>query len=107
MTKGVTEFENPSERGKTEITVVSKNRPENVPEKNPQETPGKVSEAIIEKGSTKVTPAKEDAKTDTQNVNTNEQVKKRGQGLRPIYLADGKTEVTIDPNTGARIFEIK
>ena len=44
-------------------------------------------------------PAKESVKTD-------EKAKNRELGLRPIFLADGKTEVIIDPNTGGKRFKI-
>ena len=67
--------------------------------------PEKIPESVPEKDSEK-TPVKEGAKTDAQSVNTDEQAKNRGLGLRPIYLADGKTEVIIDPNTGGRRFKI-
>ena len=49
----------------------------------------------------KVTPAKTDKSQGTEA----EKAKKRGLGLRPIYLPDG-TEVEIDKETGAKFFEI-
>ena len=58
-----------------------------------------------EKSSEKVV-AEENAKTNSQNADVEGQTKKRGQGLKPIYLPDGKTEVIIDPLTGGRRFKI-
>jgi hypothetical protein len=41
---------------------------------------------------------------DAQETDT-EKTRKRGLGLRPIYLADG-TEIEIDPNSGAKTFKV-
>jgi hypothetical protein len=51
----------------------------------------------------KVTPGESEK---AKNKNDDVQKRPRGVGLRPLCLADG-TEIEIDPDTGARIFQIK
>jgi hypothetical protein len=69
------------------------------------------SETILEKvepeKSTKLEEAASAPSMFEKAKNENDVKKRpRGVGLRPLCLADG-TEIEIDPNTGARIFQIR
>jgi hypothetical protein len=70
-----------------------------------------LSEAILEKAESEKPTKPENsvpAPSMSEKAKNENDVKKRprGVGLRPLCLADG-TEIEIDPNTGARIFQIK
>ena len=73
--------------------------PEPVAPTNDDHVESLPSAKILESEGTASAKADKPQNTETENI------KKRGLGLRPLYLADG-TEIEIDPNTGAKTFKI-